>query len=193
MYSAEYSKRLSQFNNTEKYKAELNFLEKLLELETHHSVLDYGCGIGTAVLRMSETARDVRGFDVNVFDDSVIPSCKVWRGGPEKFDRIYFMHSLAHIPNVKDVLHNLKENHLAPAGRIVVITPNKVWLRKKNGGKDLKSDDTVIEHFTLYDLLKLFQGIGMTCEHIGQYSHDALTDFPDATRPVKERLYFVAS
>lgn len=189
MYSAQYSKRLVDFNSTEKYKAELAELERLLQLEPHHIVLDYGCGIGTALTHLNSKA-EVYGYDVNTFEDSVIPEDKIWTGGDDKFDRIYFMHSIAHIFEVKELLTELKENNLAPGGKIVVMTPNKSWLMRKNG-RDFKSDDTVIEHFTNRSLYDLFNQAGMMCEYVGQFSYDKASDV--IFENIRERLCLVAS
>lgn len=191
MYSAEYSKRLVEFNNTEKYQAELAELERLLQLESHHTVLDFGCGIGTAILQIGQKVKDIRGYDVNFFEDSKIPSHQFWKGDNIKFDRIYFMHSLAHMVGAKRALKELVEFNLAPGGKIVVITPNKSWLLRKNGA-DFKSDDTVIEHFTIRSIHDLFHEIGMVCETISQFSHDRASDFIYEPYELKERLCCVA-
>ena len=190
MYSKEYSKRLVRFNGTPQYQAELTKLGDLLDLKSYHSVLDYGFGVGTALMEITKKTKHTFGYDVNTFEDSIVPDHPIWKGGKERFDRIYFMHSIAHIPNISDVLKQLMTDNLAPDGKIIVITPNKLWLRAKNG-EDVKSDDTAIEHFTMRTLYNLFRGIGMTCD-VGQYSYDEGTDFVYKDIELKERLYSVS-
>lgn len=178
MYSAEYPKRLAQFNSTDKYQRELRLLHRLLNTRPGLKVLDYGCGIGTAMKYLAPYCAIIRGYDVNNFLDKDIPANWV-DDGTGKFDRIYFMHAIAHIPNIREVVKDLVRDRLFPGGKIIVITPNKIWLREKNGGVDIKSDDTVVEHFTGSTLHDVFVDTPLKCL-IGRFL-------------AGERLYCVAS
>jgi trans-aconitate methyltransferase len=195
MYSKEYSKRLVQFNSTDKYQRELYKLKQQLNALPEHDILDYGCGIGTAMRYInSTTGATVRGFDVNHFVDLAVPDEWMQYDAAQKFDCIYFMHSLAHIPHPDYVLRGLVINNLKPNGKIVVMTPNKMWLRAKNGGQDIKSDDTVVEHFAAGQLRDLMHSAGLQVAVIDQYSAFAQDNLPDAEHVWHhcERLYSVA-
>ena len=182
-----YANRLSEWNSHEKYQQELLFLERLLNLKDNEYVLDYGCGIGSCVeyFRNNYNAKTT-GFDVNLFDEI---KRKEWFEkdikGPYK--KVYFMHSLAHIPDADDMLIKLK-THLFEENYIIVITPNKEFDDYyKNLIKDKKydPDSTVVKHFTSKSLSQLFQNNGYKIITNGQFGKLENGHF--------ERLFLLAS
>ena len=182
-----YAKRLQEWNSNKKYQSEILFLERLLNLEENERVFDYGCGIGSCVEYFTNKYKSiVTGFDVNLFDEIVN---KDWfeteLKGP--YNKVYFMHSLAHIPGLNTILSELK-NHLSKENLVVVITPNKdfddYYKRIKSNNK-YNPDATVIKHFTTLSLSELFETNGFSVIANGQFGKFENGHF--------ERLFLLAS
>lgn len=152
-----YEDKLKQFNQTDKYITELSFLKKLIFPTYNKVILDYGCGIGTAVkyLELTSTA-NIIGYDVTKY--WVCSSTEI----PEKIDCTYFMHSIAHIPNIQEVLQSL------PTKKIVVITPNKDWIERKVNNSYVP-DPTLYKHYSLGELTKMFNDSGYHVTLEGQF------------------------
>lgn len=164
----DYSDRLKYFNNTDKYRRELKFLLGMID-QGYSEILDYGCGIGTAIHYIYDTRKEhgrnviVRGYDINNY----FKERPFWLidGEPTGlYHHITFIHSLAHISEPKKILEGLKTN-LLPKGQITVITPNKEWIEAVG---DTKSDPTVLEHFTSESLADLFTSCGYQIIQAGQ-------------------------
>ena len=186
MYSKDYSERLRQWNASEQYRQELEFINPLLDIQPKNNILDYGCGIGTAMKWLAEkhpTAR-VYGYDVNKFSGRVVDDFFIRDSYYFRFDRVLFMHSLAHIKNPQKALNSLIDNFLNPYATVTVMTPNKYWLWLKNGHKHIKTDATVVDHFTDDTLRKLFEESGYAVVSQGQYGA--------MIGDQAERLYLVA-
>ena len=155
-----YKDKLKQFNSTDKYKSELNLLHSLVDLQKNDKCLDYGCGLGTAMQFLKDkTGCDVYGFDIT---EELYEGDKFYfrKELYFKVDVIYFLHSIAHIPFPETLLMKCKDYFLKPAGRIVIITPNKDWLKLQKNS-DYTPDNTVIEHFTKTSLKEMVQEAGM--------------------------------
>jgi 2-polyprenyl-3-methyl-5-hydroxy-6-metoxy-1,4-benzoquinol methylase len=168
----DYAAKLYQFNSTEKYLSELKFLK--LHLENCVTILDYGCGNGMAADWLSNHGNfNVHGFDVIHYNEMFH-----YTTHPINYDVTYFMHSLAHIKDVKEVLSKLNTK------KVVVITPNKGWL-KLNEADTYKKDDTVIEHFSQQTLIELFLETGYKIEQSGQ--------FGQCSGNQNERLFLIAT
>jgi 2-polyprenyl-3-methyl-5-hydroxy-6-metoxy-1,4-benzoquinol methylase len=182
----DYSKRLADWNASERYRTELAFLDGLIDVQVGHAVLDYGCGIGTAMKFLSEKYPKSRvyGYDVERYRGAVMPNFLIRDSYYFKFDRVFLMHSLAHIPNPIKALIQIREKYLFDTGTITVITPNADWLQLKNNGQPIKTDNTVIEHFTSSTLIYLFNVAGFEILDVGQ--------FGDKISNQSERLYLVA-
>jgi 2-polyprenyl-3-methyl-5-hydroxy-6-metoxy-1,4-benzoquinol methylase len=160
-----YRAKLIQFNSTEKYKKEMEFLSELMDLERSDKVLDFGCGIGTFRNYLTDTTRaDVRGYDkICYLEDE-----PEWfnKSFYFEFDVVYFMHSIAHIENLKYELDNLKD-FLRAGSEIYVLTPNLDWMRRLNNGS-YRPDPTVVAHFNANSLVKVFTDSGYKVEFVGQ-------------------------
>jgi len=181
---ASYHQKLIRFNATDKYRMEMELVKKLMDPEPGEMVLDYGSGLGHMVCYLQEETRaKVFGFDIqewwkederpNWFKDNI------WF----KLDYIYFMHSFAHIPDVVDQLINLRENCLNPGGKIIVMTPNKLWLDKFDN-PDYVPDPTVHKHYTQKELGDIFVRSGFNTVEHGQWG--------DAKGDQQERIYAIA-
>src|SRR3972149_5727037 len=150
-----YKQKLIEWNATEKYKSELLFLYSLVNPMRGERILDYGCGLGTAV-KMFHQSSDaaIYGYDICPENYLFIEKTFLRNIEHEKFDAIYFMHSIAHLEYPP--LEKIKDEFLLPNGKVVVITPNLDWLTFKNEGKEIKTDPTVIRHYSSLTLERLF-------------------------------------
>lgn len=146
----DYKEKLRQFNSTEKYQKELDFLYALFGKD-FNSVLDFGCGNLYAVEQFNKRKKAFFGYDV------VNYTGKQYADKLGVYDIVYFMHSLAHISNIKEVLNELQTKYF------IVITPNKDWLDKQDK-TNYNPDITVINHYNMKELKELFTSIG--CEII---------------------------
>jgi 2-polyprenyl-3-methyl-5-hydroxy-6-metoxy-1,4-benzoquinol methylase len=176
----EYKDKLIRFNVNEKYRNELYFLESLLMPISGKRVLDYGCGIGTAVEYFRTQGLQVYGYDR--FNYSHIQPEWFVVETALKFDSVYFMHSIAHIDAVDYKLQNLKEL-LNDRAEIVVITPNESWLMEQDKS-GYTPDPTVVSHFTSERLVDLFTRNGYKVTAHGQ--------FGKVTNGYNERLFLKA-
>lgn len=163
-----YKERLRAFNATPKYKAELDFLLKLVAPIKGNKVLDYGCGLGTAVhyFNANMLISHCFGYDVRNYrdqDDEFL----FRQSFSFKFDKVFFLHSIAHIPDIYDKLEELK-TLLNPGAKIYVITPNKIWLDAVTT-PGYVPDPTVIKHFDLNDLRTLFSSAKYNVINSGQF------------------------
>ena len=93
------------------------------------------------------------------------------------------MHSIAHIPNLETRLTDLKKM-LFDAGKIHIITPNKIWLDNISKNS-YEPDETVVKHFTPLSLENLFLKCNYAIEYQGQFG----TIMGDQS----ERLFLTAS
>lgn len=167
MNREEYKEKLKQFNSTHKYKCEVNLLVNLMNPRAGEKILDYGCGLGRTVRHINEvTTANCFGYDVRNLreqDDQYF-----FRDSFHfKFHKVYFMHSLAHIPTVREKLQELKQ-FLYEDSEVYVVTPNKLWLREVSG-REYVPDPTVIEHFTPNSLGDLFLKCGYLIHTQGQF------------------------
>lgn len=149
-----YLERLKAFNATKKYQNELDFLLQIMSpINNKEKILDYGCGIGTTIRYLKNKSKaDYYGFDVYKYIDQDLEEffLSEVKG---KFNRIIFLHSFAHIPNVNEILVKLK-NHLYDKCEIIIITPNKAFDEyfKESKKQDYKPDTTVFKHYSSYTL-----------------------------------------
>lgn len=179
METKDYAKKLEGFNSTKKYRRELQFLIGLFPDKGSEFVLDYGCGIGTAVKYINtKTMNFARGYDVEKYD----PNFDYITHVSDKYDVIYFMHSLAHISYIDIELKKLKSN-LRPNGVIIVVTPNREWL-DINKNPNYVPDPTVFKHYSQSELNYLFTSSGYNVVLSG--------GFGDIRASINERIFLVA-
>lgn len=168
----DYKDKLKQFNSTEKYLSELRFLKRLIGNDSQ-LVMDYGCGINTAIKFLNARTSSVfLGYDKTKF----LPDFE-YCSPLAKVNAVYFLHSIAHIEDIDNVLKTLN------TGRIIVITPNKSWI-EDNKNDFYKPDKTVIQHFTQEELIDLAEACGYIVEESGQ--------FGKCTNNKNERIFLIA-
>lgn len=179
MNYTEYKEKLRQFNSTDRYKKELKFLSHLLRGQNiRGKVLDYGCGLGTAIHFMTNNFPEftTKGFDVTDYSDpALVNRTQIIDDSWYQFDAAYFMHSLAHIPDVKKVLSRFVSQHIKRNGKIIVITPNKSFidsLKSVSTKNNYIPDPTVVEHFDVESLFILMESCNLTVETIGTFGDE---------------------
>jgi 2-polyprenyl-3-methyl-5-hydroxy-6-metoxy-1,4-benzoquinol methylase len=156
-----YKDKLKVWNSTDKYEKELDLLKRLICFDRGVNTLDYGCGTGYAAVKLFADGFDI----VDNLEEEIVSFCNRYflKELPDnEYSCIYFMHSLAHIPNPKETLETLRTKY--PNATITVITPNAEWL-----DKDYVGDETVIKHFTQQELCNLFIESGYTIQLVGQF------------------------
>ena len=161
----DYKERLRQWNSTEKYRDEVDLLFQLISAYAPNRVLDYGCGIGTAMHLLNRFNKfKVFGFDVNKYIDTDLFYDNDIKN---TYDHVYFLHSISHIENIKEVILKLKTSGCTYRPAITVITPNASWL-----DPGYKSDPTVIKHYTQSELKELFVSCGYEVTLLGQFGEE---------------------
>lgn len=182
MTPSEYKLKLQQFNDTPKYKKEVEFLIKQVDPRRGDNILDYGCGLGRVVDHINENYfSKCCGHDIHNYQERPNPQ----RFRNEfffKFRKVFFLHSIAHLADVVGQLERLKELLEADAN-LYVITPNHLWI-KEQPRREYTPDPTVVQHFTPASLIDTFTEAGYKITHIGQ--------FGDLTEGVHERIYLEA-
>ncbi|QQS35537.1 MAG: class I SAM-dependent methyltransferase [Ignavibacteriales bacterium] len=180
-----YTERLIRFNSSEKYKKEMEFLFDLIKPREGQRILDYGCGTGTLINFIKEKCNvEISGFDVQYLGTGEIPDWYI-NNLSDSYDTVYFMHSLAHIVDAESVLEKVKK-YLKVSGKIVVITPNRMWdIEMKPLSKNYNPDTTVVKHFTPEELEVFFTDSGFKIELSGQ--------FGKLLNGYNERIFLVAT
>lgn len=164
-----YAEKLLGFNKKPKYKQESDFMKWMVDVHTQDSVLDFGCGIGTLSQEIikENILTAVYGYDIHL--RSYEKFFKFSPTNPAYFDllpehinynKVYMMHSIAHVRNLKDELVKLKEK-LQVGVEISILTPNLEWINQvKKINPKYKPDDTVVQHFNQTTLQNLFVDLG---------------------------------
>lgn len=150
-----YTDKLNGFNKTDKYHSELEFLTSLITKKG--KILDYGCGTGYACDILNGSGLNVSGYDANHHNKDF-----QYSNATSKWSTVYFMHSIAHIEGIREVLRVLDTKE------IIVITPNRQWINAQIN-PEYNPDKTVINHFTEYELIELFKTCGYSIISNGQF------------------------
>lgn len=166
IFYMDYKLKLKAFNNTDKYKSEMDFMMSLIDPQPNDRIMDYGCGLGTMMRKVSFYTKHIYGYDIT-------DRYYEW----EKFnfrmelyfpmDKIYFMHSFAHLPNINNTLINIREKYLCANGQIIILTPNQDWLNYQDK-VNYTPDPTVVKHYTPQELRELLTQCGFTILLEGQ-------------------------
>jgi len=182
MERIDYRNKLIGFNQTDKYKNELSFLYGLIQPYPRQKIIDYGCGIGTAVKYLNNISEaETKGFDIINYTNDDINERPYWFiQDLEHCNTLYFFHSFAHIPNISDLLLKMREF----VKKVVVITPNEQWLRLQRD-ENYVPDPTVVMHYTNDELIELFEDTGYKIQISGGFGTKMNNQY--------ERLFLVAN
>lgn len=176
-----YQEKLRQFNSTPKYLGEMEFMRNKMNIQKKEKVLDVGCGTGymCEYLR-KQTSGDLYGYDKD-FKLLDVKDSFYYRGEFHfKFDKMYFMHSFAHIPTITQLLNYWREH----VKDIYILTPNKSWLECQTN-ETYKPDKTVYKHYTIADLEVLLELTDFNLIQSEGYGPEC--------RDFKERIFIHAS
>jgi len=161
--------KLVQFNTDWKYPGELEFLRRTLDIRQGESVLDYGCGLGTAVKYLKEhTLGEIAGYDIENYPGGHPDWFRDRPEGP--FDKVYLMHSIGTFETVVPELLRIN-SLLRPGGKVLVITPNKDFITRfrYETPKGFIVDKDVLRHFTSDCLEFALKDCGFVVERIGAF------------------------
>ncbi len=138
-------------------------------------ILDYGCGVGDYLEHMQKNGYDVLGMEPNdsarkiaqsKLGESKVNSTEI-ENINEKFDVITLWHVLEHIPNLHEIIEQLKK-HLKENGTLVIAVPNHQSYDAKYYGQYWAAYDVPrhLWHFTETSMHKLFNEFGMKIESV---------------------------
>lgn len=183
MNTEDYKRKLNEFNSTERYKSELEFLFKIISPSIKEKILDIGCGTGYAVRKIRERYLcDAFGYDKNNYredDDEFLFRSQYYF----HFDKAYFMHSFAHINNPVHFLNYTMPQILYTGAHIYIITPNAEYLNE-NKKQGYIPDPTVVRHYELSELCNTVMEAGYKVVQAGQ--------FGEYKNGINERLFLIA-
>ncbi|WP_276680626.1 class I SAM-dependent methyltransferase [Empedobacter brevis] len=150
-----------------------NKLELIDQIAKGKKVLDYGCGVGDFLEHLQKNGYDVLGMEPNnsakKIAQSKIGTEKVTstelEQNDQKFDIITLWHVLEHIPNLNEIIIQLK-NHLTEDGRLIIAVPNHKSYDAVYYGKYWAAYDVPrhLWHFSATSMNKLFNNFGMKIE-----------------------------
>lgn len=156
---------------------------KLIKESTQgKSILDYGCGAGDFLQHMQNNGYDVTGMEPNpkaleisqskIGKENVV-NCEL-KDINSKFDVITMWHVLEHIPNLNDILIELKQ-HLNPGGTLIIAVPNHLSYDANYYGKLWAAYDVPrhLWHFNPDSLQLLINNFGMKIENVSPMILDA--------------------
>ena len=157
-------------------------LKLINKIANGKKILDYGCGVGDYLEHMQKNGYDVLGMEPN---DSArkIAQSKIGKDKVvsteleqinEKFDVITLWHVLEHIPNLNEIIAQLK-NHLTENGTLIIAVPNHQSYDAKYYGEKWAAYDVPrhLWHFTEDSIRKLFNNFGMKIESVHPMKLDA--------------------
>lgn len=146
------------------------------------SILDYGCGAGDFLQHMQKNGYEVMGMEPNPKAFSIsqnkigkenVVNCEL-KDIEQKFDIITMWHVLEHIPNLNEILTELKK-HLKPNGTLIIAVPNHQSYDAQHYGKLWAAYDVPrhLWHFEPNSLKLLLDKFGMKIENISPMILDA--------------------
>ncbi len=157
-------------------------LKLIKETTQGKSILDYGCGAGDFLQHMQKNGYDVTGMEPNpkaneiskskIGNDNVV-NCEL-KDINKKFDIITMWHVLEHIPNLNEILTELKK-HLNPGGTLIIAVPNHLSYDANYYGKYWAAYDVPrhLWHFNPDSIKRLVNNFGMKIENVNPMKLDS--------------------
>src|SRR3972149_6802076 len=163
----EYRRKLEGFNASPKYRDEMEFMIHFIAPSAAERILDFGCGIGTMMNEIKiRSAAQIYGYDKYDYSDGKDQG-DIKNKYSFKFDKIYMMHSIAHIENIDFEIGYLS-HFLNQNGSVYVMTPNRMWLAgQRTRGYD--PDKTVVQHYNQDEITDIFEANAYRIDMIGQF------------------------
>ncbi|WP_313384738.1 class I SAM-dependent methyltransferase [Chishuiella sp.] len=159
-----------------------NKLNLINEVSKGKKILDYGCGVGDYLEFMQKNGYDVLGMEPNEAARKIAQTkigqskviSKELKNINEKFDVITLWHVLEHIPNLNEIIGELK-NHLTDNGVLIIAVPNHQSYDAKYYGKYWAAYDVPrhLWHFSDKSMSNLLSHFGMKIEKISPMKLDA--------------------
>lgn len=159
-----------------------NKLNLINEVSKGKKILDYGCGVGDYLEFMQKNGYDVLGMEPNEAARKIAQTkigqskviSKELKNINEKFDVITLWHVLEHIPNLNEIIGELK-NHLTANGVLIIAVPNHQSYDAKYYGKYWAAYDVPrhLWHFSDKSMSNLLSNFGMKIEKISPMKLDA--------------------
>ena len=159
-----------------------NKLELINKVGNGKKILDYGCGVGDFLEHLQKNGYDVLGMEPNdsarKIAQSKIGNKKVTstelEHNDQKFDIITLWHVLEHIPNLNEIIGELK-NHLTDNGVLIIAVPNHQSYDAKYYGKYWAAYDVPrhLWHFSDKSMSNLLSNFGMKIDKISPMKLDA--------------------
>ncbi|MDH1601163.1 MULTISPECIES: bifunctional 2-polyprenyl-6-hydroxyphenol methylase/3-demethylubiquinol 3-O-methyltransferase UbiG [unclassified Empedobacter] len=159
-----------------------NKLELINKVGNGKKILDYGCGVGDFLEHLQKNGYDVLGMEPNdsarKIAQSKIGNEKVTstelEHNDQKFDIITLWHVLEHIPNLNEIIGELK-NHLTDNGVLIIAVPNHQSYDAKYYGKYWAAYDVPrhLWHFSDKSMSNLLSNFGMKIDKISPMKLDA--------------------
>ena len=156
---------------------------KLIQSTTQgKTILDYGCGAGDFLQHMQNNGYDVMGMEPNPKANEISKS-KIGKDNVvnvelkdinRKFDIITMWHVLEHIPNLNEIIAELKL-HLNPNGTLIIAVPNHLSYDANYYGKFWAAYDVPrhLWHFNPESIKALFNNFGMKIEKVSPMKLDS--------------------
>ncbi|MGE5431602.1 MAG: methyltransferase domain-containing protein [Syntrophomonadaceae bacterium] len=186
----EYSNKLLEFNSTAKYRAELDFMFNIIAPHKNDVIIDYGCGIGTAVKYFqSKSDAQYFGYDIEYLGLNDRPEWFIQNlESVSNFNKVYFLHSFAHIRHIEKELSEIRKR-IDYKGEIFILTPNlefDLYYKQMLPDPSYKPDDTVIQHFNICALKETLDKAHYVISRTGYFGKII-------NGQISERIYAVAA
>ncbi len=145
----------------------------LRKITTGKKILDYGCGVGDFLAFLQTKDYQVTGFEPDekarqiakqkIGDHHIMHSSL--KDSTETYDIITLWHVLEHIPNLNEILIQLR-NHLKDDGTLILALPNHASHDAKIYGKHWAAYDVPrhLWHFNYNSLQAVLKQFGMKIE-----------------------------
>ena len=157
------NQNFDDYENFEDREDSLRRIQHFKNMILNKDICDFGCGRGSFLKLAKKYARKVHGVEIqknylSLLNSNGINAEQSIQNFNTKFDTLFLLHTLEHLPNQIQVLEEIK-NYIKPKGKIVIEVPhaNEFLLR------NLKLEE--FKNFTLWS------------QHLILHTKESLTNF----------------